>query len=834
MFSLDDRRGTVTPALAAFCLSLATLARAEPLDFARDVLPILSDNCFHCHGPDEANRQADLRLDLETGFARGGERSVVVPGRSDQSELFRRVASGDPGEAMPPPESQRRLTAGQIETLRRWIDEGARWGRHWSLAPPVRPTPPVVKQADWPGNPIDRFILARLEAERLTHSAEASRETLIRRVSLDLTGLPPTLAEIDAFVADRRPDAYERLVDRLLASPRYGERMAWDWLDAARYADTNGYQGDVTRTMWPWRDWVVGALNSNMPFDQFTVEQLAGDLLSGASFQTRLATAFQRNHMINSEGGRIAEESRVEYVVDRTDTMGTVWLGLTLGCARCHDHKYDPLTTRDYYGLYAYFNNLDENATLRSGQQAPTLEAPTPEQARQRRRLRDKLSGLQAQLAALDQKLLAKQRSWELAGGAEQLPAEIAALAPIPPEARSEDQRRQIAAAYLAHDADRVALAREVERAKGELAALEKAIPKVMIMEDQPQPRQAFILLRGAYDKYGEPVRPGTPAALPGLPPEAPLNRLGLARWLVEPGHPLVARVTANRAWQAFFGTGLVKTVEDLGVQGERPSHPELLDWLACELVDSGWNMKHLHRLIVTSSTYRQSSRATARLLASDPENRLLARGARFRLPSHMLRDQALAIGGLLVEQLGGEPVRPYQPAGVWEEATFGKIGYEQDHGSALYRRSLYVFWRRIIGPTMFFDAAARQVCTVRQSRTNSPLHALTLLNDVTHVEAARALAQRVLQIAGPSDRERIALAFRLATARRPSDAEAAILAERVAILKAGYAADREAVLGLLAMGESRRDERLDASEHAAYTALCQLILNLDEVLNRE
>src|SRR5262245_27709346 len=660
--------------LSLFCLAVVRTSAAEPVNFGRDVLPILSDNCFRCHGPDANARKAKLRLDTQDGALRK-DSPIIVAGKSADSELVRRVSSSDASEVMPPPKSNRKLTATQIETLKRWIDEGAKWGRHWAFDPPRRPTLPAVRDRRWPRNGLDRFILARLEAEGLTPSAEAPKETLLRRVTLDLTGLPPTPAEVDAFLADAAPGAYERVVDRLLASPHYGERMVWEWLDAARYADSNGYQGDGERTMWPWRDWAVDALNRNLPFDQFTVWQLAGDLLPGSTPEQKLATAFCRNHPINGEGGRIAEENRIDYVMDMTETTGTVWLGLTFNCCRCHDHKFDTLTQRDYYSLFAFFNQTPVNGGGGDPRTPPVLEFKTKD---------------------------------------------------VPPQ-----------------------------------------VVKVMVMQDMPKPRDTFLLTRGSYEKPAAKVHAAVPAALPALTNVKPqaANRLDLARWLVSAENPLTARVAVNRAWQQFFGVGLVKTSEDFGVQGEKPSHPELLDWLAVEFRESGWDVKALHRLIVTSATYRQSSKLTPALLERDPANRLLARAPRFRLPSWMIRDQALAASGLLARRAGGPPVKPYQPAGVWEEATFGGKRYQQDHGEALYRRSLYTFWRRIIGPTAFFDTTARQTCTVKPTRTNSPLHALTTLNDVTYVEAARALAQRVLTSGGSSPEERIDSAFRLVLA---------------------------------------------------------------------
>jgi mono/diheme cytochrome c family protein len=830
----------MTPHVLRWLVALAVVAApgravAGPVHFGRDVLPILSDNCFGCHGPDARARKGGLRLDTRDGALRQTD-PVIIPGASTASELIRRVASGDARERMPPPKSGRRLSAQQVDLLRRWVDEGAHWGVHWAFELPLRPEPPPVRDARWPRNPIDRFVLARLEAEGLAPSAEAPPEALIRRLSLDLTGLPPSPAEVDAFVADTSADAYARLVDRLLASPHYGERMSWDWLDAARYADSNGYQGDSERTMWPWRDWAVAALNRNMPFDQFTLWQLAGDLLPGAGAQQRLATAFCRNHMINGEGGRIPEENRVDYVMDMTETVGTVWLGLTLTCCRCHDHKYDPLSMRDYYGLFAFFNQTPVTGAGGDPQSPPVLEVATKEHA-------DRLAALNVALGAAARAVEQAERSRFPRGAglpasssakAVGLGAEITAALKLPADRRSRDQLEQLQRHFQKRDPAYAAVLQGQLRALGTRDALARSIPRVMVMEDMARTRETFLLTRGSYDKPGEKVSAAVPRALPDLPAGTPRNRLGLARWVVSSQNPLTARVVVNRSWQQFFGTGLVKTAEDFGVRAEKPSHPELLDYLANEFVRTGWDVKALHRLIVTSATYRQSSRVTPLLLERDPHNRLLARGARFRLASWLIRDQALAAGGLLVRRIGGPPVHPYQPPGVWEEATFGQKRYQPDRGEALYRRSLYTFWRRIIGPTVFFDSAARQTCVVKPTRTNSPLHALTTLNDVTYVEAARALAQRVLTTAARDPSARVELAFRVVLARRPTPQESQILLTALARAGHRFAADRAAAEKCLAVGESPRDQRLDPVEHAAWAVVCSTLLNLDEALTRE
>jgi len=736
------------------------------LQFNRDIRPILSDACFTCHGPDKAKRKAGLRLDQE-------ESARAVLGKPEDSELLFRLTTDNPHQVMPPPHSPRQLRKDEIALLQRWVAQGAPYEPHWAfVAPSVRG--PVA---------IDPYIDAALTRVGLTANEQAPRSTLIRRLSLDLTGLPPTPAEVDAFVHDTRPDAYEHLVERLLASPRFGERFAMDWLDSARYADSNGYQSDRDRTMWPWRDWVIRAFNANLPLDQFTLEQLAGDLLPGASREQILATGFHRNHPLNGEGGRIAEESRVDYVVDRVDTTATVWLGLTLGCARCHDHKYDPFTAKDYYRLYAYFNSIDESGAVdRSGNANPVLELPTPAQEKQRAEQDARLRQLEAGLKAA--------------------PAKI-----------------------------RPSIEKELKAARDAKAALERSILNVMVLRDRPTPRDSHVLVRGAYDKYGEKVTPGVIDWLAPPPADAPANRLALARWLLDPRHPLTARVLVNRYWQLFFGTGLVKTPEDFGVQGEMPSHPELLDMLAVEFRESGWDLKRLVRRIVTSEVYKRSSRQTEEQRERDPLNRWLARGPRYRLPSLMIRDQALALSGLLVEQIGGPPVKPYQPPGIWEEFSFGFIRYQQDHGAALYRRSLYTFWRRTVGPTNLFDTAARLVCEVKPVRTNTPLHALITLNDVTYAEAYRVLAERVLREGGS---DRIGWLFKLATARAIHPRERAILERTYQRLLAEYRAHPHAAEQVVGVGEWRVPSDLAVAEVAALAGVCSLVMNLDEVITRE
>ena len=768
----------------------AWAGETPPLVFGRDVLPILTDHCFPCHGPDVGSRKADLRLDIKEGVLRL-ENPVVVPGHGDASELILRITSDDADEVMPPPKSKRKLSPRQIDVLRRWIDEGAKWGEHWAFKPPRPIAPPKVRDRDWPRGEIDRFVLARLEREGLPPSPEAERATLIRRAALDLTGLPPSPGEIDDFLADAAPDAYGRLVDRLFASPHFGERMALEWLDVARYADSGGYQGDIFRTMWPWRDWVVAAYNRNLPFDRFTVEQLAGDLLPNPTREQRIATGFNRNHRINDEDGIIPEEFRVEYVADRAETTASVWLGLTMGCARCHAHKYDPIAHEEYYAFYAFFNSIAEKGRGH-GNAPPLLHDTSPEQ--------------EARLAVIESR-----------------------IEPL----RAERDRLALDPASAASLAECDAILKDLE---GQRTRVLKGVTTMMVMSELEQPRDTFLLTRGAYDKPSVKVVPGVPRALPPLPPGAPSNRLGLARWLVDPAHPLTARVTVNRAWQMLFGVGLVATSEDFGIRGDPPSHPDLLDWLATEFVRSGWDVKALLRQIVTSAVYRQSSRGDAELYRRDPENRLLARGPRFRLPAELIRDQALAASGLLVPRIGGPPVRPYQPEGLWKELAAVNLEYDQDHGADLHRGSLYTFWRRTIPPPALsaFDAPSREVCAVRRARTNTPLQALVLMNDPTYVEAARALAARALREGGVTPEERIAYAFRLVTARRPVGAEMAVLRATLNRFRDRFTFDPESARRLVAVGESPAGREIDACELAAYTSVASTVLNLDEAITKE
>jgi hypothetical protein len=853
----------VVAALTAFAAPLAFAAGAatpvapapadagHAIEFNRDIRPILSENCFYCHGQDGQKREADLRLDDRTAAIASG---AIVPGDPGASTLLERIHSTDPDVQMPPPNSNRRLSADQKKLLDRWIREGATYTPHWAFIAPVRPAPPSVQLADWPRNEVDRFVLAAIEAAGMKPAPEADRATLIRRLHADFVGLPPTPAEVDAFVADPRPDAYELLVDRLLGSPHYGERMALPWLDAARYADSNGFQQDGDTWQWIWRDWVVKALNADMPFDQFSIEQLAGDLLPNATTEQKIASGFNRNHLLNGEGGAIPEEQRFNNLFDRVDTTSTTWLGLTMACAQCHDHKYDPMTRTDYYGLLDAFNRLPESGmptrfSARIRAAPPVLELPTPENTKRLAELEAAMKAIEAESKPVLETVYEAWKVGLFADGkpadGEELPRTLPPLLLKPEAERTDAERKEIERELrqffdakvkprliknLPHVAKYDAAKREFEEYRGD------QLPRVMVMSDA-KPRETKILDRGDYlSPVGETLVFLPPAFLPPLPEGLPRNRLGLARWLFLPEHPLTARVQVNRMWQQFFGLGIVKTTEDLGVQSEYPRHLALLDWLAVEFREGGWSQKRMHRLLVTSATYRQASRVTPEHLAKDPENRLHARASRFRMPSMVLRDVALSAAGLIDLRIGGQPVYPYQPDQIWEALAITKerdFTYPASHGADLYRRSLYTFWRRTVSPANMFDAANRQTCTVRASRTSTPLHALTTLNDPTWVEAARVLAERSMKTAGDLD-GRLAHAFRRVLGRQPTPYDLEALARMHARQREIYAADTVAARALVAVGESPRDASLDPTEHAALAAVCLAILNLDETLTRE
>ncbi len=804
--------------------------------FSRDILPILSDNCFHCHGPDpKEGRKGDLRLDVETEAkkVRDGH-AAIAAGKAEESEVILRLLSSDRDEKMPPPKTGRALKEEQVALLKRWIDEGAQWGKHWSFEPLKRP--PLNAGS---GHPVDAIVDARLKNEGVSPSGPAPQHTLIRRLSLDLTGLPPTLAQLEMFLSDTAPGAWERAVDRMLASPAFGERMAWDWLDAARYADSNGYQGDADRTMWPWRDWVVNAFNQNLPFNEFTVWQLAGDLLPAPTHEQILATGFNRNHMINGEGGRIAEENRVDYVMDMSETMGSVWLGLTLNCCRCHDHKFDPLTQREYYQFTAFFNQTPVTGGGGNAQTPPVLDCPLPGQS-------DKIEKAEADWKRTLDLLNAKEGELFPRAANKQL-VELTATADLSkpvrdalslvPASRKSEQWELLIKEFGGKQDEYGTLLKAASNAKKALDEIRNAVPRVMVMKDEDKPRQTFLLNRGLYNQPGPEVQAAVPGVLPAMEVgdgRERATRLDLARWLVSEKNPLTARVAVNRFWQMLFGIGLIKTPEDFGVQAEYPVYPEILDWLASEFVESGWDVKRLLRTVVTSEAYKRSSVVSKpELRERDPDNRLLSRGPRFRMPSWMIRDQVLFVSGLMNVSIGGPPVFPYQPAGVWEEATFGKRQYHQSGGSDLHRRSLYTFWRRIVGPTVFFDVARRQVCEVKPLRTNTPMHALTTLNDITYVEAAAAMARVALK-SSSVDVDRLRTVAKRVLCRDLSPPELAVWMRTIERSRKAFEQDVHAAERLLGQLSAVKDGELQPAIHAAWTMLCLNMLNLDETLTKE
>lgn len=1025
------------PGTLIFILSSGLVACLEapastPVDFNRQIRPILVEHCLACHGPDEKSRKAGLRLDgtnltkIDTDSGK-----LIVPGKPQESDLIKRLSHADKSRLMPPPKFAKPLSEAQVELLGNWIRQGAKTSAHWAFVTPVRPPVPNTKDPLWAKNPIDSFILARLEAEGLRPESEANKERLLRRVTLDLTGLPPTPAEREAFQKDSAPGAYERVVDRLLASPRYGERMALEWLDMARFADSNGFQVDSSRSMWPWRDWVINAYNKNLPFDRFTIEQLAGDMLPNPNPDQVIATGFQRNHRLNGEGGLIAEEWRIETVIDRVETMSQAWLGLTAGCARCHDHKYDPLSQKEFYQLFALFNNVPESGTLESnrsgGNTNPAIEVSTPEFAEKiksltaavetaKSRVRDEearvpglvepwardLAGRLGQtiwrpfqpsavsgkngtnytqqsdgsflaggqnpdnettiakapvsgnLSALrlvclpDDSLPGKSvgrypngnfvltrveadlfqpgetkpkklifgkaladysqpgwpieatvgtntaAGWAVDGPTRRLPLEaifhltepihappgstleirlvqgtlgghnigrfrlalsgrptgevklgeagpppaVVEALKTPVEKRTPNQKKTLEAHYRATAAGPLGQATsDLAKKEGELKSLRDTLPTVMVMSEGP-PRLTNLLVRGQYDKKGEEVKAGFPSMLPPPPSGTKADRLTLARWLTDPGHPLTARVWVNRAWERYLGAGICRTTDNMGTQAEFPSHPELLDWLSTEFVDRKWDMKAMARLIVTSATYRQDSRVEAEKLKKDPQNRLLSRGPRFRLPGEILRDQALFISGLLVDKVGGPSVRPYMPTGVWDETSvYGDLrGYMHDKGEGLYRKSIYTIWKRTAAPPtmLLFDAPSRETCLVRRGRTNTPLQALALLNEVTFVESARKLGERMISEGGPNPDSRIRYGFKLTLGRDPTPRELEILSQGIERDRRLFEKNPKGADQLLLTGETKSKTGIHQAELAAYALAANVLLNLDECVTRE
>jgi hypothetical protein len=863
--------------LAGFWIATSSAFAADPVDYLRDIRPILSQHCYSCHGPQK--QKSGLRLDTVAAACKGGNSGpAIVPGKSGESLLIKAVTTSD--ENLPRmPFQKPPLSSGDIALLKTWIDQGAKApanehpspsplpdaGRgqgerlanektkHWAFRPLSRPAEPAVKNVAWVRNPIDRFVLARLEKEGSSPSPEADRITLIRRLSLDLLGLPPSIAEVDAFLADTRPDAYERLVDRLLQSPHYGERWGRHWLDLARYADSNGFNIDAPRSMWRYRDWVIDAFNADLSFDQFAIEQIAGDLLPNATLSQKIASGFHRNTLINEEGGIDLEQFRVESIVDRVNTTGAVFLGLTIGCAQCHDHKFDPISQREYYQLFAFFNNADE----------PTLELPTPEQQRRRSQIRARIEELKQSVRDIDNTSEAKRLEWErslTATARAKLPPVVNGILDVPEHQRDAQQLQTIRAAYRFADQTRnlvgglgqplpflgtahlrTALVRfSVEKQIAELKKSEPTIVTTLVMKERKPPRPTYVHLGGDFLRKGARVAPDVPAVLPPLQAKGSQpTRLDLARWLVDPKNPLTPRVTMNRFWEHYFGLGLAETENDFGTQGSRPTHPELLDWLAMEFIAQKWSMKAMHRLIVTSATYRQSSRHRPELSSIDPRNQLLARQARLRLEAEIVRDVALSASGLLSPKIGGPSVFPPQPDGVFRLTQIQREWRASD-GPDRYRRGMYThFWRSAPHPALtVFDAPEATTACTHRNRSNTPLQALTLLNDQAFFEFAKGLALRVL--ANPltsavnkaaEDSERIRYGFRLCLARPPSDFER----ERLSVLldqqRADFQLNSNDGLRLISTG---LPPETNAVEVAAWTAVVRAFLNLDEFITRE
>ncbi len=841
--SFAGRCGPVAMAAAAY-LWAAAVASSAPVSFNRDIRPILSDNCFYCHGPDASHRQADLRLDIRDDAVAAG---AIVPGKPAESTLVSRINATDSGELMPPPESHKKLDAKQKELLGRWIDEGAEYQKHWAYEQPVKVAVPAGT------NGVDHLVRKRLAEIGLKPSAEADRRTLIRRLSFDLLGLPPTPDEVAAFVADTRPDAYVILVDRLLASPHYGEKMAIGWLDAVRFADTIGYHSDTPRNVWPYRDWVIRSFNDNQPFDQFTIHQVAGDLVPDASQETRIGSAFNRLLLTTEEGGAQPKDYEARMLTDRVRAIGAAWLGQTTGCAQCHDHKFDPFTTRDFYALGAFFADIKEPII---GHPEEGMIVGTPEEHKRLAELDAALAEAKKRYEAIVPQLDAAQQQWE-----SDIVAYSVTLPELLPDSQATDAEQNTAkqvAASLAkepakrdgndknrlRDYFRVKATKLFQTERDGLAKAEKErkdfynpLAKCLVSVHADTPRTVRILPRGNWmDETGEVMKPALPSYLPrpAIEGREP-TRLDLAQWLVSRDNPLTARVVMNRLWRQFFGTGLSKVLDDLGAQGEPPANPELLDWLACEFMDSQWNMKHMIRTIVTSATYRQTSVATPQLATADPYNRELARQSAFRVDAECVRDAALSVSGLLVRTIGGPSVKPYQPDGYWENLNFPVRTYPNDTGDKQYRRGLYTWWQRsFLHPSMLaFDAPSREECCAERNRSNIPQQALVLLNDPSYVEAARSLAARILKECNGSPEERVAWAWRQVLQRLPRVEEMETVMPLLREHLAHYQASPAAADELLKTGLAAVPPGIDKAELAAWTHVARVLLNLHETITR-
>jgi hypothetical protein len=823
-------------------LALAgTLAAAppapKPVDYSRDIKPLLADRCYTCHGPDQGRRKAGLRLDVREVAVK----KAIKPGDAAASTLLERIASDDPDHKMPPARSKKKpLTAEQVELVRRWVNEGAKFDQHWAYIKPVRPALPSIQNKAWARNAIDYFIAAGHEAQGLKPSPEADRVTLLRRLSLDLIGLPPTPTEVDTFVNDTGPRAYEKAVDRLLDSPHYGERMALYWLDLVRFADTGGYHSDNHRDITLYRDYVVSSFNRNKPFDRFTLEQLAGDLLPQVTRETQIASGYNRLVMTTEEGGAQAKEYIAKYQADRVRNASVVWLAATMGCAECHNHKFDPYLTRDFYSFAAFFADLKE---IPVGRQEQT-PLPTPEQAAQLKKIDDQLATVRAELGkrapALDvaQAAWAKQQRAALAANRpdKATPENIRKILGLPPEKLSSKDKETLSTHYRRLAPESAPLVAKIAQLEGQRKQMVQTIPTTLVSM-AVAPRAVRILPRGNWlDDSGEVVTPAVPRFLSGSEVVGrQANRLDLAQWLVSRDNPLVARVFVNRLWKICFGQGLVRTLDDFGAQGELPSHPQLLDWLAVEFMDNGWDVKHLLHLMVESATYRQTSHAGKELRERDPANRWLARQGRFRIDAEMVRDTALEISGLLVRKIGGPSVKPYQPAGYWSYLNFPKREYYADHGADQYRRGLYTYWQRTFPhPSLVaFDAPSREECTAERPRSSTPLQALVLLNDPTYVEAARVFAEHIIKQGGKATGDRLAWAYRRVVSRGIRPEEAKLLSDLYEKHRTEYAAERQAAQKLISTGERPVPTDIDSTELAAWTSVARVILNLHETITR-
>lgn len=817
---------------------LSTLRAEPPVNYSRDIKPLLSSRCYTCHGPDAGKRKAKLRLDVrEQALTK-----AIKPGKSSDSELFARITAKEPTEIMPPPASKMSpLTAQEIDLIRRWIDEGAKFDIHWAYVKPERRRLPDVKDRNWPRNAIDYFVAAKREAAGLGPAPEADRITLIRRLSFDLTGLPPRPEEVKAFVNDTRPDAYEKLVDRLLGSAHYGERMAVYWLDLVRFADTAGYHSDNHRDVWLYRDYVIDAFNTNKRFDQFTIEQLAGDLLPSPTREQRIGSGYNKMLMTTEEGGAQAKEYTAKYAADRVRNASVVWMAGTMGCAECHNHKYDPYTTKDFYSFAAFFADVEEIAVGRQRQ----TPLPVKEQA-------ERLQKFEAEYAAAktayDKQATEADKAepkWEETLTLPQLralPPEIRSILLAQPKERSEQSRTELSKYYRSVAPQLETVRKQLAEAEKRKKDFEQTIPTSLVSM-HAAPRTMRILKRGNWlDESGEVVQPAVPAFLGSLDTKGrQATRLDLARWLVSSDNPATARVFVNRLWKLMFGQGIVKTSDDFGAQGTPPTHPELLDWLATEFMASrgasapGWDVKHIMKLMAMSATYRQSSQASKELRERDPTNLLLARQNRFRLDAEFVRDNALAIGGLLSPKVGGPSVKPYQPEGYWQYLNFPVRDYHPDHGEAQHRRGMYTYWQRTLPhPSLIaFDAPSREECTADRPRSSTPLQALVLLNDPTYVEAARAFAERIIKEGGNSVSERLRHAYELALSREIKPAESQVLTALYEKHLAEYRADAAAAQKLLSTGERQLPKDMNLAELAAWTSVARTILNLHETITR-